>query len=231
MTENQEVLQRTIERCRERNIIIPTYKQMRNPELIPEGIKNELKNVGLWDFNPRNLFRITWKNEPKTFGGCFGKVNHVVLPSSLTGVKAKIVLLVGKYFPTGAHKVGASFGPLVEKLITGNFDPTRQKAVWPSTGNYCRGGAFNSRLLGCDAIAILPERMSSERFEWLKNAGAEIIATYGCESNVKEIYDEVKKLETTRKDSVVTLNQFAEMGNPIWHYWVTAPAMKRFLIL
>ena len=220
-----KILENTIKRCRERNIIIPTYKQMRNPELIPDKIKDKLKNVGLWDLNPVNLFRITWKNEPVKTGGGFGKVNFLELPSELTGVKARIFILLGKYFPTGAHKVGATFGPLVEKLVTGNFDPTRQKALWPSTGNYCRGGAYDGYLLGCPSIAVLPEEMSQERFDWLEKVGAEVIATPGGEANVKEIYDKVKELQSQRGDEIVNLNQFAEIGNPLWHYAVTGPAM------
>ncbi|MBU1101760.1 MAG: pyridoxal-phosphate dependent enzyme [Bacteroidetes bacterium] len=203
---------------------------MRNPELVPDKIKAKLSNIGLWDLDSSNLFRITWKNEPVEKGGGFGDVNNVELPSELTGVKARIFVLVGKFFPTGAHKVGATFGPLVEKLVQGHFDPTTQKALWPSTGNYCRGGVYDSRLLGCESIAVLPEGMSRERFEWLHEMGAEVIATHGSESNVKEIYDKVKELLATRGDSIVNLNQFAEIGNPLWHYAVTGPAMEEVFI-
>jgi cysteine synthase len=226
MKNKEEILANTIKRCRERHIIIPTYKQMRNPELIPQKIRNKLKNIGLWDLNSLNLFRITWKNEPIDFGGGFGGVNYIEIPPQLSGVKARIIILIGKYFPTGAHKVGATFGPLVEKLITGRFDPTWQKALWPSTGNYCRGGAYDSYLLGCNSIAVLPEEMSKERFEWLHRVGAEVFATHGCESNVKEIYDKVKELKAERGDEIVNLNQFEEFGNPRWHYAVTGPAME-----
>ncbi|MCF8379566.1 MAG: pyridoxal-phosphate dependent enzyme [Bacteroidales bacterium] len=226
MNTTNEILKNTIQRCRERHIIIPTYKQMRNPELIPEKIKTKLKTIGLWDLNSLNLFRITWKNEPVEFGGGFNKVNYIEIPKSLTGVDARIIMLIGKYFPTGAHKVGATFGPLVEKLISGRFDPTRQKALWPSTGNYCRGGAYDSYLLGCESIAVLPQGMSKERFDWLKKVGAEIFATPGSESNVKEIYDKVKELKAERGDEIVNLNQFEEIGNPLWHYAVTGPAME-----
>ena len=226
MDTKERVLENTIQRCRERHIILPTYKQMRNPELIPQKIKDKLANIGLWDLNSLNLFRITWKNEPKDFGGKFGDVNYLEIPSELSGVKARIIVLVGKYFPTGAHKVGATFGPLVEKLVTGRFDPTRQKALWPSTGNYCRGGAYDSYLLGCESIAVLPQGMSQERFDWLHKVGAEVFATPGSESNVKEIYDKVKVLKQERGDGIVNLNQFEEIGNPMWHYAVTGPAME-----
>ena len=139
-------------------------------------------------------------------------------------MRARIIGLVGKYFPTGAHKVGAAFGCLVPRLVSGDFDPTLHKAVWPSTGNYCRGGAFDCALLGCTAVAILPEEMSQERFTWLKEIGAEVIATPGCESNVKEIYDKCWEL---REDDVnVIFNQFDEFGNPIYHYHITGRAIE-----
>jgi cysteine synthase len=226
MPTTDQVLENTVRRCRERNIIIPTYREMRNPELIPEGIRAELAGIGLWDLDPRNLFRITWKNEPVTSGGGFGGVNFVELPSALTGVSARIVMLVGKFFPTGAHKVGATFGPLVEKLVRGAFDPTTQKALWPSTGNYCRGGAYDAYLLACPSIAVLPEGMSRERFDWLEKVGSEIFATPGSESNVKEIYDKVRELKAERGDEIVVLNQFEEFGNAVWHYACTGPAME-----
>ena len=226
MKTKEQILDSTIKRCREKEIILPSYRQMIDPELIPDKIKSALKNIGLWDLHPLNLFRITWKNEPVEFGGGFGSVNYLELPGELTGVSARIFVLLGKYFPTGSHKVGATFGPLVEKLITGRFDPVSQKALWPSTGNYCRGGAYNSYLLGCPAIAVLPEEMSSERFEWLEKAGSEIVLTPGGESNVKEIYDKVKVITAGRGDEIVTLNQFAEIGNSLWHYAVTGRAME-----
>jgi len=224
---SQQILKNTIKRCREQNIILPTYKQMANPELIPEGIKAELSQIGLWDLNPRNLFRLNWQNEPVAQGGGFGEVNYLELPQAFTGVKARIIVLIGKYFPTGAHKVGATFGPLVEKLISGHFDPTRQKALWPSTGNYCRGGAYDACLLGCPSIAVLPEEMSQERYAWLEKVGSEIIRTQGGEANVKEIYDKVKELKAERGDEIVVLNQFDEIGNPLWHYAVTGSAMEK----
>lgn len=222
---NPQVLENTIKRFRERGIILPTFKQMRNPELIPDKIKEKLKSIGLWELNPLNLFRITWKNEPVEKGGLYGGVNYIEIPKAISGVDARIVLLLGKYFPTGAHKVGAAYGCLAPRILTGEFDPSFHKAVWPSTGNYCRGGAFDSYLMGCTAVAILPEEMSRERFDWLKEIGAEVIATPGCESNVKEIYDKCWEIRRTRKDCII-FNQFDEFGNPVWHYNVTGYAIE-----
>ena len=230
LTIHKERRERVIERARERNIIVPTFAQMKNPELIPDQIKSELAQIGLWDVNPRNLFRITWKNEPIERGGGFNGVNYMEFPPSLTGTDARIIVLVGKWFPTGSHKVGAAFGCLVPRRATGQFDPTTQKAVWPSTGNYCRGGAYDSELLACASIAILPEEMSRERFEWLSNIAGEVIATPGSESNVKEIFDKCWELRASGEDLMI-FNQFDEFGNYLWHYEITGHAFEEVLEL
>jgi len=228
LTHNSNNIDRVVNRARERNIIIPTFAQMKDPSLIPGKIKEELGGIGLWDLHPRNLFRITWHNEPIASGGKFGSPNFIELPPSLTGVPARIIALVGKWFPTGSHKVGAAFGCLVPRLVTGQFDPTVQKAVWPSTGNYCRGGAYDSALLACESIAILPEEMSQERFDWLANIAGETIKTPGSESNVKEIFDKCWELRATGEDLMI-FNQFDEFGNYLWHYEITGHAMEEVL--
>src|SRR5208283_1609576 len=217
-----EVIRKTAARCRKRGIVLPTFKQLRNPELIPPAIKRKLKGVGLWDVNPVNLFRITWKNDMKT--GFYGGVNYLEIPPAITGVKARVIGLVGKYFPTGAHKVGAAFGCLVPRLVSGEFDPEAHKSAWPSTGNFCRGGAFDCALLDCTPIAILPEEMSRERFDWLREIGPTVIAPPGSEAAVTEIYD--KCWELRRDPANFIFNQFEEFGNPIFHYAVTGPAIE-----
>lgn len=225
LTINEAQRKKNIQRCRENGIILPTYAQMRDPALIPDAVKTELKGVGLWDVHVRNLFRINWHNEPTEKGGGFSGVNYVELPRAITGTKARIIGIVGKWFPTGAHKVGPAISCLLPELVTGRFDPTTQKAVWPSTGNYCRGGAYISRLLSCPSVAILPEGMSQERFAWLRTMAEEVIATPGCESNVKEIFDKCVELERTRPDAVI-FNQFDQLPNALWHYNVTGPALE-----
>lgn len=226
LTVNEEQLKKTVESAKKRNVVIPTLAQMKDPSKIPAKIKEKLKSTGLWDIDPVNLFRISWKNQPVEKGGLYNDLpNYIEIPHEISGVKARIFAMVGKYFPIGCHKVGASFACLVPRLVTGQFDPTYNEAVWPSTGNYCRGGAYNSALLGCKSIAILPENMSKERFDWLSKVAGEVIATPGCESNVKEIYDKTWELKNTR-DNVVIFNQFGELGNHLWHYEVTGNAMN-----
>ncbi|MFO7700789.1 MAG: pyridoxal-phosphate dependent enzyme [Acidimicrobiia bacterium] len=228
LTVNEQVLASAVAQARDRRFKIPTFAQMRDPRLIPADVTERLRTIGLWDLDPLNLYRITWHNEPTPSGGGFGGVNYLEIPSEISGVDARIVMLEGKWFPTGAHKVGAAFGCLAPRLVTGQFDPATQKAVWPSTGNYCRGGAYDSHLLGCESVAILPEGMSAERFRWLESVAGEIIKTPGSESNVKEIFDKCNELRGSGEDLVI-FNQFDEFGNYLWHYAVTGPAMVEVL--
>jgi cysteine synthase len=152
---------------------------------------------------------------------------HLVFPPALTGVRAPIVMALGSFFPMiGAHKVLAVYGCLIPYLVTGRFDPAHHKAVWPSTGNYCRGGIALARILDCRGIAVLPAGMSEERFDWLSTRVSrpeDIVRTPGSESNVKEIYD--KCAELARDPANVVLNQFAEFGNYVAHYACTSPAI------
>jgi len=182
--------------------------------------------VGPDTANPWNLFRVHWYNDPDRAGQAAVPV-HVVLPAELTGVDAKIVVALGDLFPMiRAHKVLAAYACLVPRVITGTFDPARDRAVWPSTGNYCRGGVAISRLMGCRGVAVLPAGMSRERFAWLEDwvAGPEdIIRTPGTESNVKEIYDKCGELAADPRH--VIFNQFAEFGNHLVHYQCTGRAL------
>lgn len=114
---NPEVIKKNARRCKERGIILPTIRQQMFPETIPDAIKQRLQPIGLWDIDPLNLFRITWKNDIET--GLFGPPDYFELPSSVTGVPARIIGLVGKYFPTGAHKVGAAYGCMAPRLSRG----------------------------------------------------------------------------------------------------------------
>lgn len=221
--QNEEYLKKSIKRCKERGIILPKFSELKDPSLINEKIIAKLKSIKKEETHPLNLFRINWKNDLTTGG--IGGINYFEVPKEITGIKARIVGLVGSAFPTGAHKVGATYGCLAPYLVTGRFNPEYHKAVWPSTGNYCRGGAFNSVLLSVHAVAILPEEMSKERFQWLEKMGAEIYATTGCESNVKEIYDKCHELEA-QSDEYYVFNQFDQFGNSIWHYTVTGSMIE-----
>jgi cysteine synthase A len=223
-----QTLERTVECLRQARIALPKLSELARPTLVPTAVRQALTGVGPDDPHPLNLFRVHWHNGANRTD--FVEVpDHLVLPPELTGVEARIVLALGNRFPLiAAHKVLAAYGCLAPRLVTGRFDPTSDRAVWPSTGNYCRGGVAISRLLGCRGVAVLPEGMSRERFAWLERwvvDPSDIIRTPGTESNVKEIYDKCHELAED-PDNVI-LNQFAEFGNHIAHYLATGAALER----
>jgi cysteine synthase A len=217
----------TVSRFREAEILLPTFAQLADPTTIPSAVRDRLPEVDPDAPDARNLFRAHWFVGPDR-RSVVDVPAHVVLPRELTGVDAPIVVLLGDRFPMiRAHKILAAYGCLVPRLVTGQFDPTVQRAVWPSTGNYCRGGVAISRILGCRGVAVLPEGMSQERFDWLADwviDPADVIRTPGTESNVKEIYDRCAELD--RDPDTVILNQFSEFGNHIAHFAITGRAVE-----
>lgn len=222
------VYERTVGRFREAGIVLPTFAQLADPSTIPPAIAERLAAVHPDAPDPLNLFRAHWFNSADRRTRIDVPV-HVVLPPEITGVPCRIVVALGDRFPMiGSHKVIAAYGCLAPRIVTGGFDPTAQRAVWPSTGNYCRGGVAISRIMGCRGVAVLPAGMSRERFEWLEHwvaDPADIIRTPGTESNVKEIYDRCAELD--REPDTVIFNQFSEFGNHIAHYALTGRAIDR----
>jgi cysteine synthase A len=223
-----QALIRTIGRFREREIILPTFAQLSEPGGIPHAVTNELKRIGPDERHPANLFRVHWYND-QSRSGLVDVPDHLELPGELTGVESPILVALGNRFPMiRAHKVLAAYACLAPRVVAGAFDPTRDRAIWPSTGNYARGGVAISRIMDCRGVAVLPEGMSRERFEWLEawiSSPEDVIRTYGTESNVKEIYDACNEL--AKDPTNVILNQFAEFGNHLGHFRVTGPAMDR----
>jgi cysteine synthase len=219
---------RTIARLRELGVRLPTLSELAEPDTIPDDVTASLADVDPDAPNPLNLFRVHWFNgkDRRTRAAV---PDHIVLTEELTGVASPILVLFGNRFPMiRAHKVLAAYGCLVPRLVTGQFDATAHRAIWPSTGNYCRGGVAISRVLGCRGVAVLPEGMSAERFRWLEqwvSEPSDIVRTVGTESNVKEIYDKCNALEGDPQN--VIFNQFCEFGNHLIHYHCTGPAIER----
>ena len=186
---DEAALAASVERFRERGIVMPTFAQLADPSTYAADLVGDADPQGP---DARNLWRVTWFNDKD--GNRVEVPEHVVLPSSLTGIASPVVVVFGNRFPMiTAHKVLAAYACLAPRLVTGQFDPTKHRAIWPSTGNYARGGVAISRLMGCRGVAILPQGMSKERFDWLdrwcENPAEDVIKTVGTESNVKEIYD------------------------------------------
>ncbi|MBM3358351.1 MAG: pyridoxal-phosphate dependent enzyme [Betaproteobacteria bacterium] len=225
---DEKVRRNAVQRLRELRVSLPTLTQLADPNLIPDQQQAAVSGVDPDEPLAANLWRVHWFNDAARTRRV-DIPGYLVLPEALTGVKAKIVVALGRRFPMiAAHKVLAAYGCLVPRLVTGRFDPTRHRAIWPSTGNYCRGGVAISRTLGCRGVAVLPAGMSKERFEWLErwvSDPSDIIRTPGTESNVKEIYD--KCAELARDGDNVILNQFSEFGNYLVHYYCTGRALDR----
>jgi cysteine synthase len=216
-----------VQRFRDQRIVMPTFAQLADPSTIPiSWVDDADPDVP----DPRNLFRVHWHNADDRRGRLVVPA-HVVLPRALTGVEAPIIIVLADRFPMiGSHKVLATYACLAPRIVTGQFDPITQRAVWPSTGNYCRGGVAISRIMGCRGVAVLPEGMSQERFAWLAAwvaDPADVIRTPGTESNVKEIYDRCAELD--REPDTVIFNQFSEFPNHLAHYLVTGRALERVL--
>ncbi len=215
-----------VNRFREARILLPTFAELADPRRIPQAVRSALASVKPDEPHPLNLFRVHWFNGPDRVEQVPVPV-HLVLPPQLTGVPAKIVVATADRFPMiRAHKVLATYGCLAPRIVTGQFDPAVHRAIWPSTGNYCRGGVAVSRLMGSHGVAVLPEGMSRERFAWLEDwvaSPSDIIRTPGTESNVKEIYDKCAELSLDQAN--VIFNQFCEFGNHLAHYLCTGTAL------
>ena len=225
---NESVISKTSEYFKKKGIVLPKISELCNPHTVDKNIINKLKTVDKDAMDPLNLFRVHWFNNRDHIG--LSKVpEHVVLPNEFTGVEAKIIVNVGRLFPLiAAHKVLAAYGCLLPRILNGDFDYSKQKAVWPSTGNYCRGGVAISRILGLKSVAILPEGMSKERFDWLDKwveNPKDIIKTSGTESNVKEIFDACNKLKKDPKNDII--DQFTEYYNYSIHRAVTGPSFEK----
>ena len=196
-------------------IVGPTFEEMNHPWLIDPAVRARARDMMEIDpLDPINLYNISWRDYDN-------QIRYEVLPPELTGVQAPIVVLYAKDFPTGSHKVGATYSVLIEKELTGEVDPTIHRLVWPSTGNYGIGGAWVGCRMNFDSIVILPEEMSRERFDLVRGYGADLVLTPGCESNVKEIYDKCAELKAADPERIRILNQFEVMGNYRFHYYVT----------
>ncbi|MGD9752293.1 MAG: pyridoxal-phosphate dependent enzyme, partial [Acidimicrobiia bacterium] len=223
-----DVHARTVERFRARRISLPTFAELADPASMPAARRAALAGVDADAADPANLWRVHWFNAMDRHG-LVDVPAHVVLPPSFTGVASPIIVVLGRLFPMiRAHKVLAAYACLVPHVVTGGFDPTTQRAVWPSTGNYARGGVAISQLMGCRGVAVLPEGMSQERFDWLARWTGEegdVIRTPGTESNVKEIYDACHRLAADPANRI--FNQFSEYANHLGHLVVTGPALGR----
>ena len=223
---DESSLANSVARFREQGIVLPTFAQLADPNSVDPAITASLVGVHKNAPDARNLWRVHWYNDIE--GNRVPVPDHVVLTKELTGIDSPIIVAFGDRFPMiTAHKVLAAYSCLAPRVVSGQFDPTRHRAIWPSTGNYARGGIAISRIMASRGVAILPAGMSQERFDWLDqwcaNPADDVIRTVGTESNVKEIYDACNELALDPGNFV--LNQFCEFANHLGHYEVTGRAL------
>ena len=191
----------------------PTYDEMLNPshqdpKVRAQALKAKKEN----ELDPINLFNITWKNEKD-------EVNKIVLPKELTGVDANIVVLLGKYFPSGSHKVGPAYSTLMEGCVDNDIIPGKHTILGPSTGNFGIGVAYITNVMGYKGIVIMPDNMSKERYERIRKYGAELDLTPGSESDV--ILTLERTYELKKNPNNRTLAQFELLPNYRFHRHVT----------
>lgn len=191
----------------------PNYDEMLNPQLISSDIrKKALKALKENELDPINLFNITWKDENN-------EVRKIVLPKELTGVDANIVVMLGKGFPSGSHKVGPAYATLIEGCVDGTIVPGEHTILGPSTGNFGIGVSYICNLMKYDAVVIMPDNMSKERYERIKKYGAKLDLTPGSESDVILTLERTYKLKEDPKNRA--LAQFELFPNYRWHRHVT----------
>lgn len=189
----------------------PTYDEMLNPALLPADIRQKALTARAEELNPLNLFNITWKDEQN-------RPRYVVLPKEFTRVKANIIVMTGKAFPSGSHKVGPAYSTLAESEVTGQVKPG-MVMVGPSTGNFGIGVAYVSHLKGYDALVVMPEGMSLERYERIKKYGGKLDLTPGSESDVILVLERVEEIK--RGPNNFVLAQFELLPNYRFHRHVT----------
>lgn len=185
---------------------------MLHPELLPPAVR-KLADAGVAnELDPINLFNITWRGSDR-------RIRHVVLPHELTGVRANIIVLAGRYFPSGSHKVGPAYTTLMEGELAGDIEPGVHTIIGPSTGNFGIGVAYVSRLKGYPAIVIMPEQMSKERYQRIRQYGGELDLTPGSESDVILVLERTEVYKKDPKNKV--LAQFELLPNYRFHRYVT----------
>lgn len=191
----------------------PTYEEMLHPEKIDPSVRaRALKAKETDELDPINLFNINWKDADN-------RVRKIVLPKALTGIEANVVVLLGKYFPSGSHKVGPAYSTLIEGCLEGTILPGVHTILGPSTGNFGIGVSYICNLMKYDAIVIMPDNMSKERYDRIRRYGAKLDLTPGTESDVILTLQRTYELKKDPKNRA--LAQFELFPNYRFHRHVT----------
>ena len=190
----------------------PTYQEMFDPRTLPAAFQAQAVAARQNELDPANLFNITWRTPD-------GQIRCEVLPKELTGVQANILVLIGRCFPSGSHKVGPAYCTLLEGELEGEIEPGVNTVIGPSTGNFGIGTAYIARLKGYSAIVIMPDQMSAERYQRIRQYGGELDLTPGCESDVILVLERTAHYRKDPRNKI--LAQFELLPNYRFHRYVT----------
>lgn len=196
----------------------PTYAEMRNPLLLADDLRTAANQARSDELNPLNLYNINWKNtsdEPE----------KIILPKELTGVQANIIVLSGRTFPSGSMKVGPAYATLAENEALHHLRPGDRTVIGPSTGNFGIGTAYVSQLKGYQAIVVMPDNMSAERYERIRKYKGELDLTPGTESDVILTLERTHGEYVSNPKKYVVLAQFELLPNYRFHRHVTGAAV------
>ncbi|MBK8049075.1 MAG: pyridoxal-phosphate dependent enzyme [Anaerolineales bacterium] len=196
----------------------PTYAEMRNPLLLPAKLREKANAARTSEMDPINLFNINWKHTGS-------RPEMMVLPKELTGVQANIIVLSGRSFPSGSMKVGPAYATLAETEALHHLRPGDRTVIGPSTGNFGIGTAYISLLKGYQAIVVMPDNMSKERYDRIQKYMGELDLTPGTESDVILTLERTHSAYVSKPEKYVTLAQFELMPNYRFHRHVTGAAV------
>jgi cysteine synthase len=191
----------------------PTYSEMLDPSLVPPTLLQERPDGREHEPSAVDLFRINWRDE-------LGRIRVARLPPELTGVEANILVLIGKHFPSGSHKIGPAYAMLMEAEVAGEISPGSVTLVAPSTGNFGIGAAYLARAKGYDAIVAMPEGPATERHERIRRYGARIELMPGAEGDLRELLQRTRE-RYAGDPRYRMLAQFEAMANYRFHRFVT----------
>ena len=162
---DDEVHRRSVKRFRELGILLPTFAQLADPARIPGSIRDRLAGIDPDENHPLNLFRVHWFNPAPASRELASLPAHIVLPPSLTGVAATIVVVLGQTFPMiESWFVFAPVGTFHWSVV---FDKNDMLSVTTSVLSSSIKNAGGP----CTTVLTFASSIKSELTEELKNDG------------------------------------------------------------
>ena len=218
---------RAVQLARERRVRLPTFAEIADPSRAPPSAREALAGIDPDAPHAANLYRVNWFNAIDRRGVASVPV-HVEVPSALTGVPARIVVVLGALFPMiAAHKVLAAYACLAPRLVSGRFDPdapARGLAVDRQLLSRRRRDLAHPRVPRRRGAAGRHERralrvaraLGREPRGHRSHAGHRVATSRRSTTAAREL---------ARDPANDIVNQFSEFGNYLGHWRCTGPAL------